>query len=292
MPSLTEVVPLNGGCHASAACLIGDRWLVVARDSTNELLIYDWANGPTDAPPVARHQVLPNAAESADFEGMARLGNQIWLIASHDAHDGTERKVARQQLGFVPFSLSNGRLTLGPATFSSRLIEDGQWATQMRGIMGNTVGRTRTDPLGLSIEALAAGPNRSLLIGFRTPVHSQKALVQRLENPEGLVYGEPPKFVGPRWLDLGGRGIRGMAQDQERWLLVAGSITDHETSAKLYRWAEFDAVTPPQGLNLDFGELVPETLVQFRNDWFVISDDPPATSCQARVARVAIRPIF
>ena len=87
--------------------------------------------------------------------------------------------------------------------------------------MATTVGKTSKDPLGLSIEGLAAGPAGSLLFGFRAPVHGGKALVVRLDDPIGLAGGKAPMVTGPRWVPLGDRGIRSLEQDGEGWLVLA-----------------------------------------------------------------------
>ena len=162
------------------------------------------------------------------WKAWARRGDRLWLVASHDAGLGTERRPERQRLFALGWSIQPAEAS-APLSFTveegptTQLIEAGQWASQMYGIMVNTEGRTSTDPHGLSIEALAVAHDDALLLGFRAPVHAGRALVQRLESPVEAARGGAIAWTGPRWLTLDGRGIRALAMDgPDAWRLVAG----------------------------------------------------------------------
>jgi hypothetical protein len=53
---------------------------------------------------------------------------------------------------------------------------------------------------GLNIEGLAATPEKKLLIGFRNPIRSQRALLASLENPREVMQGKAARY---------GRNFRG-----------------------------------------------------------------------------------
>jgi hypothetical protein len=279
VPPDVPVIPgpdLVGLCDASAAAAVG-RWLVVADDEHNALHVYDTAAEMTPAESIALSALSPmfGGDDEADIEGMATaVDGTVWVTASHDSGKDNERKPARQRLFALtlaerPEGGVSAVLLAGP---SVDLVEKGQETNQLRDIVTNTVGKTSKDPLGLSIEGLATGPMRSLLVGFRNPVHERKALVVRLDNPEGFLGGAAVKLTGPRWLALGGQGIRSMEADGDGFRLLAGP-SGEEGTFSLWRWTGFDDGTPPERLPVSFGELHPEALVRVGEDWWVLSDD-------------------
>lgn len=268
---------LVGMCDASGAVQIG-RFVVVADDERNTLMVYDWSAKAAPAPSIDLASLSPLFAgkDEADLEGMAKMPDgTVWVIASHDAgKKDTERKPARQRLFALALAEGEGRVdaTL-KGNVSVDLIEKGQYTKPMYGIISNTIGKTSKDPLGLSIEGLAAGPSGSLLVGFRNPVHSNKALVQRLESPEAFVAGGEADFTGPRWLPLGGSGVRSLESDGEgAFVLVSGPSGD-EDGFSIWRWRGFDDGTPPERQPIDLGDLHPEALLQIDGAWWVLSDD-------------------
>lgn len=274
---------LVGLCDASAAVAVG-RWLVVADDERNVLRVFDTA---ADAKPVGAIDLAALSplfrGPEADLEGMAVARTDpdgavvVWVTGSHDSGKGTERQPNRQRLFALRLAPTDAgvdaALVAGPIT---GLIDAGGEASQLAGIVGETVGRTSKDPAGLSIEGLAAGPADSLLFGFRTPIHAGKALVERLDNPDAFATGAAPTFTGPRWLDLGGRGIRSMDRDDDgAMLIVAGPPDggDGDPAFALYRWSGFDDGAAPVDARVGFGKLRPEALVRVGQDWWVLSDD-------------------
>lgn len=306
-PADTPVVAgpdLVGLCDASAAVTVG-RFLVVADDERNVLRVFDWSGDVPSgaaAPPIDLAPLSPLFAgkKEADLEGMATLPDgTVWVTASHDAGKDTDRKPDRQRLFALALSERadgtgvDARLALGPTT---ELVEKGQNTNALYGIVINTVGKTSKDPLGLSIEGLAAGPGGSLLIGFRNPVHAGKALIERLDNPVAFVGGAEPEITGPRWLKLAGAGIRSLEADGDGFRLLTGG--GDEDGFSLWRWTGFDDGTPAVRLPVSFGDLHPEALVKVGEAWWVLSDDGTrkvgSTECKdlpeaqrrARTARV------
>ncbi|MEZ4236246.1 MAG: DUF3616 domain-containing protein [Myxococcota bacterium] len=301
--SLIPGPDLVGLCDASAAVAIGDR-LVVADDEHNVLRVFDWSRAAEGAaPPVASIDLTALsplfAGKEADLEGVAAMPDgTVWFTASHDSGKDTERQPQRQRLFALRFAddAASATLAQGPAT---GLIDAGQEQSQLYGIVVNTVGHTSKDPEGLSIEGLAAGPDGSLLIGFRAPVHGGKALIERLDDPVAFAGGAAPTFTGPRWIDLGGRGIRSLEREGDgTYLLIGGSPGEDDASFLLYRWHGFDDGAPPERLAVAFGDLHPEALVRAGGAWWVLSDDGrrdidgkdckklPAEARRARTARL------
>lgn len=279
-PPDVPVIPgpdLVGLCDASAAVAVG-RWLVVADDEHDALRVFDTTAGMAPSAPIALGSLsrLLAGREEADLEGMAATADgRVWVTASHDSGKDTAPKPARQRLfALILTERPEGagvtaKLVAGPTT---GLVEKGGETNQLRDIVITTAGKTSKDALGLSIEGLAAGPEGSLVVGFRNPVHEKKALVERLDNPDAFAGGAPPKLTGPRWLKLGGQGIRSMEADGAGFLVIAGPSDDGE-GFSAWRWAGFDDGKPPERLPVSFGELHPEALVRVGEAWWVLSDD-------------------
>jgi len=90
----------------------------------------------------------------------------------------------------------------------------------------------------LNIEGLAyENESQRLWLGLRSPLQSQKAVLIAVENPrEVLIKGAEPLFGEPLFLDLDGRGVRGLCYDDKRhgfWVL-AGSVDERKGSFGLY----------------------------------------------------------
>jgi len=102
---------------------------------------------------------------------------------------------------------------------------------------------------GLSIEGLSntlkAG---ELLIGFRSPLIDEKALIVRLSNAAGILdSGETPRFGEPLLLDLAGRGIRSIEfwPERQRFVILAGPAGG-KGAFSLYWWTGTPAAQPEE----------------------------------------------
>ena len=82
---------------------------------------------------------------------------------------------------------------------------------------------------GLNIEALEmSADQRRLLIGFRSPLLGEWAIIASIENPDAIFDGDEQPRIGATLttLDLGGNGIRGMAwvTSLAGYLLIGGPM--------------------------------------------------------------------
>jgi hypothetical protein len=124
--------------------------------------------------------------------------------------------------------------------------------------LGEASARAAEAAGGLNIEGLAATPGGGLLIGFRNPLRSGRALVVPLDNPAEVIEGKRARLGAPIELDLGGRGIRSLELVDAAYYVVGGPVADRGTFA-LFRWSgrAGDAPTP---VPVDLGSLRPEAL--------------------------------
>ncbi|BBP44867.1 hypothetical protein THMIRHAS_02400 [Thiosulfatimonas sediminis] len=108
---------------------------------------------------------------------------------------------------------------------------------------------------GIDIEALSSDNKQRLLVGFRAPVLRGNYIpVLRLKpEKDGAFAVQKHKWL---WLDLDGRGIRGMSQITDAkisgQLLLAGAVGDQPLAYAVYFWDESDQLAgsdrPANGL--------------------------------------------
>jgi len=91
----------------------------------------------------------------------------------------------------------------------------------------------------MNIEALAAGSEGKLWIGFRNPVPDRKALLVPLLNPREVITGRPARLGAPVQLALGGLGLRDAVRTGagDRMLLLAGPA-EGGGKHRLFVWTE------------------------------------------------------
>jgi hypothetical protein len=94
---------------------------------------------------------------------------------------------------------------------------------------------------GLNIEGLSFNKKKDrMLIGFRGPVVDGRAMIVELENLTDLFENKAPPQFGkkPIYLDLGGRGIRGMKYDSrlQGYLIISGPVKKIKEPFHLWLW--------------------------------------------------------
>lgn len=171
-----------------------------------------------------------------DLEGLtlARSGH-IYAITSHSRDGSGEAKKSRDKL--VRFRIDDTR-ALAPVvvdSLKSALIAAHPVLAAAAGILD-----VKAEG-GLNIEALEITPDqRQLLIGFRSPLFDQKAIVASVDNPAAIFdAGESPRIGATlETLDLGGHGIRGMAYIPalDGYLVISGPIARERVQFQLWFW--------------------------------------------------------
>jgi hypothetical protein len=144
-----------------------------------------------------------------DLEALALdSSGYVYALTSHSRDGDGDEKKSRDKL--VRFQVDGQRL-VAPMVIPGlkRALADAHpvlaAAAQIRDVK---------DDGGLNIEALEISQDQQqLLIGFRSPLKGQHAIIASVENPAAMFEsGEPPRIAATlQTLDLGGDGIRGMA---------------------------------------------------------------------------------
>lgn len=259
--ALMDLRVFQGMCDASAVEGLDETRFVVANDEDNRLRVYDWTRPGLPLREINLRPFLPADWGKAemDLEGVARLGEDLYWISSHGRKAAGEPAPQRQGLLRIPRSwFLQGIPVRDRLPLCTRLL-DGLLADARFAALGLEEAANRAPKAagGLNIEALAAGPDRSLWIGFRNPVLQGRALMVRLLNPGDVVTGATPRFGSPVLLDLSGHGLRGAVEWGKGYLLIAGPTGDGETF-RLYAWSGDPAAAPQLLHQYDFRGLNPE----------------------------------
>jgi hypothetical protein len=251
--AVAETLVYRGVCDASAVVLLDERHFVVASDEDNLLRVYRLASPePVASVDLHAHLGIDGTDEHAevDIEGAARLGEHVFWIGSHGRSRAGRYRPHRHNLFATRFDASGESWSGAPVGEAYQgLARDLSEHPKLAGLgLAKAIRRDRSDRVdelapkqaGLSIEGLAVGPDRSLLIGLRNPLASdRRAILVRLENPEGVVLGgEPPRYGDPIPIDLHGLGIRSIeyvASEPAGYTLIAGPKARGATV--LYRWS-------------------------------------------------------
>ncbi len=270
-------VTYYGMCDASGGAALGTNLFAVADDEENQLRIY-WADAggqPQQVVDLSRFLQLDPDYPEADLEGAAWLGDKIFWIGSHGRnHEGKHRPNRHRFFATTAWPAPAGVRLQPVGVAYKKLLKDFDKDPRLRRFnLAAAAKRAPKSKDALNIEGLCAAGPTSLWIGFRNPIPNGRALLVPMLNPNLVIVGKSAKFGPPLLLDLGGLGVRDLANWQGKILILAGPY-DTEKDFRIYVWDGGE--DPPQPVpGLDFGNLTPEALVVFpRSDRFlVLSDD-------------------
>jgi hypothetical protein len=278
-PSGISLKPLEhtGMCDASAAVALDGQTVIVASDEDNKLRIYssEKAGPPLRTLDISSLLRPDPKGKEADIEGATWLDGRIFWITSHSRNKKGNKLPSRYQLFALKVKSAAAEGFGKPYT---SLLEDlAKDERYKKYELEKAAELPAESPGGLNVEGLCATPLKSLLIGLRNPIPNGSALIVPLENPTGVLQGQPVKFGAPVELKLGGLGIRSLEYWKERntYLIAAGPFDD-EGPFRLYRWSGGSVDTPQMLEGLDLSDLHVEGLVTFpkRRDKFqILSDD-------------------
>jgi len=181
-----------------------------------------------------------------DIEGLAAEGNKIYVVGSHSSKRKKIKKDKKYEKNREKFHANNiaeerNRDWLYRLTIDVQGKEISKEKITLREIIAN-------DPIlkafrnipgkenGVDIEGLSV-KEEWLYIGFRAPVFRENyvpVMKLKFDNPEStyeLLY-----------INLNGRGIRGMASVSDGFLIVAGPVGDSSSSYQLYHWNGKDVI--------------------------------------------------
>jgi hypothetical protein len=276
LPAAAQTAAVYRGlCDASAAVALDAEHFVVAGDEGNTLHIY--RRGRPDAvATLPLDGFLGTAGRESDIEGAARIGSRIYWIASHGRNKNGKERAERYRFFATDIQAGSSPPALVPAGAPYRsLLDDLRSAASLQRFKLDAASRLAPEaPGGLNIEGLAAMPDGRLLVGFRNPIPNAKALLVPLDNPAGVVSGQPARFGEPLVLNLRGRGVRSIEHVGADYFIVAGPTADAGPFS-LYRWSGRAGDAPVITRGADLSGLRPEALFEMpgSSGLLLLSDD-------------------
>jgi hypothetical protein len=265
--------------NASLAVRVGTNRFLTGCDEDNVVKLYKaGASGsPLAEFNLSRWLELHGHPADADIEGAARVDDTVYWIGSHSrSKDGRSRPNHERLLATRIHEGTNGvtleRIGHPCQTLLGALLKDPQLA---RFHLAEAATKAPEEEGGLNIEGIAAAPDGSLLIGFRSPLVDEKALLVPLLNPAECVQGVAPRLGEPVLLDLGGLGIRDITFTGLEYFVIGGR-TGHGGTSHLFRWAGGSAV-PEKLERSGLRKLNSEGIANFgtreRPHLLIVSDD-------------------
>jgi hypothetical protein len=223
-----------------------------------------------------------------DLEGLAldRSG-YIYALTSHSRAGKGDEKKSRNKL--VRFRIEGDRVVsptvvkgLKPALVAAHPVF--AHAAEIQDVKNDG---------GLNIEALEISPDQqTLLVGFRSPLLDNRAIIASIENPSAIFEtGEPPRIATKlETLDLGGNGIRGMSYIPVLggYLIISGPVAREQIHFQLWFWNGQSGtparhVTAPEVQGFEHAEGVSPAIIDGQQRIILVSDDGSRT--EGRFAR-------
>lgn len=255
-----------GACDASAAARIaGTTFFVTASDEDYVLRVYDSAQ---PGPPVSRLDVTAflepvDRKKEPDLEGCAQIGSLVYWVGSHGRDKDGEVQESRQRLFATEVTHVGGRVELRPfgRPYKNLLADLSAEPDLAEFDLAHAATLKPEDPGGLNIEGLAPAPDGDLLVGFRNPNPSARALIVRILNPEDVVAGTSrAKVRKEALLDFGGRGLRAIEPLRAGNYFLLGGRFDDTKDFALFRWDGAASAVRMLGA-VSISELNPEELL-------------------------------
>ena len=283
-------------CDGSGVVALSFTHFIDVNDENQGARIYQRAvpTGPVQTLDLSAGLGVAATAE-VDLEDLERIGNRIYVTASHGRR--TSGVLDRARYKFAAFDVGGAApsFTLTSAGTSNALLDqmlvadnwDAPNATVISALtasskLGVTSDATLTPELmGTNIEALANDGTGKLLIGFRNPRPGNKAIVVSLVNPDAALTGTA-RFGAAAELDLGGLGIRGMTYSpvHQAVLIIAGPHNGGNGPFKLFSWTGVLTAAPTFVATLTPpAQSAPEAVVTYPNtrDVQIVFDGGDAT---------------
>jgi hypothetical protein len=254
----------HGHCDGSAGVYLGQGQFVIADDDSPDLFIVDRSTKASRPVELAKEldsiktkknkKGEPPKLKEPDTEGAAMVGDRIYCISSHglklDKSDGGFKEDPYRLRFFATTVLKPNKQSKDVALALVKPYRDDLKASLLKvpafKVLADTAGKGPEEKQGFNIEGLAAGPDGSLLIGFRNPLSAAgRALLVPLQNPADVIDKGKPFQWGPLIeVDLQGRGIRSIEKVGKQWLIVGGPTGDATSYKATPRFALFSWAGP------------------------------------------------
>jgi hypothetical protein len=280
--NLIMFIALSGIYEPSAIQQLPDgRFLVVEDEKAHPFsLVKIHPDGTTSSTPLITDTVELDSGFSKldDLEGITiDPSGFIYAITSHSRNNAGEEKKSREKL--VRFRIE-GEHAVSPVVVTG--LKAALTAAHPVLASGAAVMDAKTEG-GLNIEALEITPDaQRLMIGFRSPLLQQQAIIASIENPSAIFEDGVTARISSQLitLDLGGHGIRGMSYIPVLggYLVISGPVAREQVQFQLWFWNGKPGESPRRisvaGLpGFEHAEGVSQAMIDGRPHIIIVSDD-------------------
>jgi hypothetical protein len=278
-----EPLKYFGICDASAAVPLGQDQFIVGNDEAdnkkgNLLRVYS-SQESGKASKIIPINDFVNTDKEIDLEAVTELNGVIYWMTSHGRNSSGEIKPKRHQLFATKLTGDDSILEQVGQSYTHLLYWELLTESKLKYLRENDLERLAPKLGGINIEGLTATPEGDLLIGFRSPLTENKALLVALKNPLELVTQSKAKaqFDEPILLDLNGLGVRSIEYWSviQAYVIIAGEVDGGDRFA-LYLWSG-NPNENPEIIDLTFPvDFRPESVLFYSHlgDRFqILSDD-------------------
>ena len=271
---------LTGLYEPSSIQQLADGRFLVVEDEKNHPFSLVTINAAGD---VTSTPLLPPAGDDAawkldDLEALALdQAGFVYALTSHSRDAEGDEKKARDKL--VRFRVEGGRMVepmlvrgLKPALVAAHPVLAA--AAEIADVKSSG---------GFNIEALEiSADGQQLLVGFRSPLLEQRAIIACVENPAAIFERcEPPRISRALiTLDLDGDGIRGLAYlpALDGHLVISGPVASQQVHFQLWFWSGHPGAPARRvsvaGLpGFEHAEGVSPAVIDGRQRVIIVSDD-------------------
>ena len=238
-------VKFTNACDGSVLVDAGEGYILSASDEDNVIRLYNLADPGRPVSEIDLNSFLKpeqkknGRPKEADLEAVVRVGNRLYWSGSHGRDKSGNRELSRHRLFATEIKGAGASTTLVPigSPYSGLLAVIQRSGTIAASVLQKAESAPH-DRGGIDIEALAATSAGALLVGFKSPLVHNRALIVRVTNVADVVDRRAqPQLDADILLDLNGMGILDIASTGKRdeFFIVAGAAGSQEVPA-IYRW--------------------------------------------------------
>jgi len=197
--------------------------------------------------------VLDNSGDEVDIEGIAAGEKYVYVVGSHSrkrkkVKKSKSSKKNHERLATTKSEPSREQLFQLQLDADGKLVKDSIKKLTLRDIFADHPVLALFQPIpskenGIDIEGIAVNEkNNEIYIGFRGPVlrgNFTPVMVLTLDDGQ---FEQTTLKHELRYVNLGGRGIRGMTRIEDSFLILGGPVGDEPTPYHLFSWDGKDMV--------------------------------------------------
>ncbi|WP_319380383.1 DUF3616 domain-containing protein [Thiomicrorhabdus sp.] len=229
--------------------IIQDNWMAIVSDESNQIAIlkreqHTWRQS---------HLInLSDQADEIDLEALGFDAPYLYALGSHSSKRSrlkerltqNKNRQRQQQRSDEPARKQLFRVHINPNLKAGKIESISLQSLIEQDPVVGLFSKIPSKENGVDLEGLSLDQKGRLLIGFRGPVlRGNMTPVLRLKLEKSTFKVKKSKWL---WLDLEGRGLRGMSPLDAGiggQLLLAGPVGDQSVDYGIYYWDESDQLT-------------------------------------------------